>query len=121
MTQDPTYDVFLSHTHADAAWVEQLAGKLAANIPACEPMTPEPYVIVRPDPLHPGRYNVHAGARASVANPVYRVVLHHNGVKISEARTNLALVEIPNLAPGRHTFKVILPDGLTAETEITVP
>jgi arylsulfatase len=112
---DPFEEIDVAATHPE------LAGKLAANIPACEPMTPEPYVIVRPDPLHPGRYNVHAGARASVANPVYRVVLHHNGVKISEARTNLALVEIPNLAPGRHTFKVILPDGLTAETEITVP
>jgi hypothetical protein len=25
MTQDALYDVFLSHSHADAAWVERLA------------------------------------------------------------------------------------------------
>ena len=31
MTPDPTYDVFLSHSHADAAWVHELATKLAAE------------------------------------------------------------------------------------------
>ena len=95
--------------------------ELAELLPEYEPMTPEPYVIVRPDPLHPGAYNVHAGARSSIASPVYSVELHHNSRKISEAKTNLAVVNIPDLPPGTHRFKVVIPDeGLTAETEIVV-
>lgn len=93
---------------------------LAAVLHEYEPMTPEPYVIVRPDPMHPGAYYVHAGARSSVASPVYSLELHHNSRKISEARTNLAIVRIPDLPPGAHTFKVVVPEGLTAEAQIVV-
>mgnify|MGYP000240574588 CR=1 FL=1 len=32
MIQDELYDVFLSHAHEDAAWVEQLAAKLADQV-----------------------------------------------------------------------------------------
>ena len=94
---------------------------LAELLPQYVPMTPEPYVIVRPDPMRPGAYNVHAGAASSVASPVYSVELYHNSRTAAEVRTNLAVVNIPDLPPGVHTFRVVIPDeGLTAETEIVV-
>jgi arylsulfatase len=109
------------YEEADAAAEnpEKLA-ELAALVPDYDSMTPEPYVLVRPDPRVPGAYNVHAGARGSVANPVYTLDLHHNSARISQARTNLAIAKITHLAPGTHTFKVVLPDGQAAETQITI-
>ena len=95
--------------------------ELAEFLPEYEPMTPEPYVIVRPDPLNGGAWFVHAGARSSVASPVYSVELYHNSDMISEARTNLAVVKLDELTPGAHKFRVVIPDeGLTAETELVV-
>ena len=77
-------------------------------------------MIVRLDPRCPGAYNVHAGAAASVASPVYSLDLYHNSLRISQARTNLAIAKIPRLEPGTHTFKAVLPGGQTAEIRIVV-
>ena len=60
----------------------ETVGELAGGLPEYEAMTPQPYVIARPDPLDSGAWFVHAGARSSVTSPVYSVELHHNSKKI---------------------------------------
>ena len=115
LTDDPFEETDIAVGHPE------MVRRLAEFLPEYEPVTPEPYVMVRPDPLHPGAYNVHAGAASSVANPVYSVEVYHNSRSVGEVRTNLAIINIPDLTPGVHAFRVVSPDeGLTAETEIVV-
>jgi len=98
----------------------ETVGRLAAFVPQYEPAEPRPYIIVRNDPDRPGAYNIHAGASSSVASPVYSLELYHNSDRISRAHTNLAIVKIPRLDPGAHKFKVVVPGGQAAETEIVI-
>ncbi|MDP6634186.1 MAG: sulfatase-like hydrolase/transferase [Phycisphaerae bacterium] len=114
LTSDPYEEIDIASGNSEKA------RELASLVPEYEPMAPEPYVIVRPDPIQPGVYNVHAGARSSIANPVFSLEIHHNSEKISYARTNLGVVKIPYLAPGTHTFKAVVPGGFTAKTKIVV-
>jgi len=114
LENDPFEEIDVSEANPE------ITRKLAALVPEYNPITPEPYVMVRPDPLRPGAYNVHAGARSTVSNPVYELELYHNSERISQARTNLAIVKIPHLEGGTHTFKAVLPDGQTAETQIII-
>ncbi|MDP6044062.1 MAG: sulfatase-like hydrolase/transferase [Phycisphaerae bacterium] len=114
LSDDPYENVDVAGENSD------VVARLSAFVPEYEPMEPEPYVIVRLDPRCPGAYNVHAGAAASVASPVYSLDLYHNSLRISQARTNLAIAKIPRLEPGTHTFKAVLPGGQTAEIRIVV-
>jgi len=112
LSADPYEETDVAAGHAETV------GEMASLLPDEQPMTPQPYVIIRPDPFNQGVYNVHAGARGNVTSPVNKVAMFHNGRKISEVQTNLAIANLRGLAPGTHRFKVVANDSFTAEAEL---
>ena len=94
--------------------------RLAASFADERPMTLEPFIVIKRDPLGDARtYNVHAGAFSNVARPVQKVELYHNGKKIDEKPLNLAIANITGMSTGRHVFKVVVEGEYTKEIEFS--
>jgi len=114
LSADPDEETDIASGHGETVRT------MASGIPDERPMEPQPYVVIEPDPLSYGVYNVHGGALGNIASPVDKVELFHNGRKISEVQTNLAIANLRGLAPGTHTFKVVAADKFTAEAALTL-